>query len=261
MSDPTLLDSILAPGGLRPCFQPILEVGSTAGPQVHGLECLMRGPEGTNVEDAEVLFDYVRRKREESLVDRACVATALGVAQGLAGSPRLSLNIHASTLGRDQQFLDFLEDTADRCNVKMDRLTVEIVEHSPSWDGPSFARALDELRKLGVGIALDDIGLGESNYRMILDCRPDYFKLDRYFVQNSHADFSRQAVIESVAMLARSFGARVVAEGVEERAELELIRSLGVELAQGHLFSRAVPAAEWPEVEASLDGMKHDLES
>jgi EAL domain-containing protein (putative c-di-GMP-specific phosphodiesterase class I) len=79
---------------------------------------------------------------------------------------------------------------------------------------------------------------------MILECRPDYFKVDRYFVDGCHKDFHRRAVVASVAQLARPFGARVVAEGVEDPADLVALKRLGITLIQGFLFGMPLPAAE-----------------
>ena len=237
-----LLDTILEPGGLSVHFQPIIELrAQTTG--LHAVEALMRGPKGTNLESADVLFDYVRRKREETLVDRACVKAALEAARDLPGLPRLSLNVHASTLGRDPEFLVFLGDVADVNAISLRDVTVEIVEHAPPWDGRSFMSALEGLRRIGVSIGLDDVGLGQSNFRMILDCRPDYFKIDRYFALGCAQDPYRQAVLESIHELARRFGGRVVAEGVERAADLDAIRAIGIDLVQGYLFSPALTVA------------------
>jgi len=240
----SLLDSILAPGGLQPVFQPIVEVGPE-GARLHAFEALIRGPRGTNMEDADVLFEYVRRKREESAVDRACVAVALTEAAGLPDAPRISLNVHASTLGRDQDFVAHVEAQARRNRIEPSRVIVEIVEHSPCWDGPSFQEALAALRGLGAAIALDDIGHGMSNYQMVLDSRPDYFKMDSYFVNGVAGDAYRRAILESVTLLAQKFGGRVIAEGVDDAADLKTLGDLGIDLVQGWLFSKARPAAEY----------------
>jgi EAL domain-containing protein (putative c-di-GMP-specific phosphodiesterase class I) len=238
-----LLDSILEPGGLRVHFQPILELRDGQR-RLHGLECLARGPRGTNLEGAEVLFDYVRRKRAEGPVDRACVRAAFEEARHAPASTRLSINVHAATLGRDPEFLVFLGDLADCSAIALEDLTVEIVEHAPPWDGTSFLGALEGLRRIGVRIGLDDVGLGQSNFRMILDCRPDYFKVDRYLVLGCAKDPYRQAVLESIQGLARKFGGRVVAEGVEDEHDLEAVRAIGIDLVQGHLFCAAAPLPE-----------------
>ena len=242
MSERSLLDAVLEPGGLSVRFQPIFEY-SRDKRSLHGVECLIRGPAGTNLESADVLFEYVRRKREESLVDRACVATSLERAAALPGEPNLALNVHASTLGRDRDFVGFLLGSAAGCAIALSRLTIEIVEHSPFWDGRSFLSALEQIRSNGIRLALDDVGLGQSNYRMILDCRPDYFKVDRYLVDGAHRDVYRLAVLESISHLAVKFGARVVAEGVEEESDFKAMRGLGIDLFQGYLFSRPLTAS------------------
>ena len=247
----TLLDAILEPGGLSVVFQPIFEVAPGTR-RLHAYECLMRGPQGTNMESANILFDYVRRKREEPRVDRACAELALREAARLPAEARINVNVHASTLGRDPEFLVFLGDTADINGIAPERLTVEIVEHAPPWDGPTFLNALGALRSIGARIALDDVGLGQSNFRMILECRPDYFKVDRYFAAGVHADYHRQAVFESVSQLARRFGGRVVAEGVESETDLTALIRLEVDLVQGHLFSPARTLAALAE-DAALD--------
>jgi len=239
----SLLDQVLAPGGLSAVFQPILEIGPW-GTSVHAFECLTRGPAGTNLESPDVLFEYARRKHAEATVDHACVETALRAGRSLPAESKLSLNVHASTLSRDHEFSVFIGDMAEVCGISLDRLVIEVVEHVSPWDRPSFLNALDGLRAIGVLIALDDIGLGQSNYQMILDTRPDYFKADGYFVRGCRSDFYRQAVLESVAGLATRFGARVVAESVEDEGDLETVTRLGIDLVQGWLFGKAAAATE-----------------
>ena len=243
MRDATLLDRILEPDGIRVVFQPIFECRHD-GWHLYGLEALTRGPIGTNAARADVLFEYVRRKREEGRVDRACVARVLEAARALPRVPTISLNVHASTLGRDPYFCDFVARCADENGIDHSRLVIEIVEHAPSWDGPSFLRSLDALRDLGMRIALDDIGLGQSNYRMILECRPDVFKIDRYLVKDAATDFHRRATLQSIADLARSFGGLTVAEGVENHADLEALHSTGINLVQGFLLAGPQTAEE-----------------
>jgi len=234
-----LLDTLLEPGAITVVFQPIFECRGRAR-TLYALECLIRGPKGTNMEDPEVLLEYVRRKREEARMDRVCIGTALRTAALLPRRPRLCVNVHASTLGRDPEFVDFLTTTAALNRIALAELTVEIVEHAPPWDGPGFLHTLEALRERGVRIALDDVGLGQSNYKMILDARPEYFKIDRYFVQGAHADRHRQAVLESISQLALRFGGRVVAEGVEAEADYLAVTAHGIDLIQGFLFSPAL---------------------
>ncbi len=235
MSDRFLLDQILEPGALSVRFQPVYEVHShvTVG---HYVECLIRGPQGTSAENPEILFEYARKKNCETLVDRRCVSVILEQASLLPEHTRIGLNVHASTLAKDLGFVEYLADEGRRLGFEPDRIVVEIVEHAPPWDVVAFRTALHKLRDLGASIALDDVGLGHSNFLMILECRPSYFKIDRYFVRGARSDMYRQAVLASVAQLAVPFAARVVAEGVETEADLEAVRHAGINLVQGYLF-------------------------
>lgn len=238
MREHRALNAILAPGGITPVYQPIMKVESA--PVLQGFECLARGPKGTNFESAQVLFEYVRLKHEETVVDRACVLAAL------ANAPRthLTVNVHASTLVRDRGFTDFVCATAQEHGKSCDLLTIEIVEHAPSWDTATLTAALDRLRGAGMRISLDDIGLGQSNFKMIIDVRPDFLKLDRYFVESCHQDRHRQAVIASVAQLASHFGAELVAEGVDSAETVETLRGFGVRYMQGDWFAAAMSGEE-----------------
>jgi len=234
---PSLVGTLLAPGALRTAVQPIVALDGRT-PRTVAYECLTRGPRGSNLESAQVLFDYVRLKHDEPAVDRACVATALRTAPCDAATS-LSLNVHAATLGRDSAFVPFLLDTARDCGVALHQLIVEIVEYAPVWNEPVL-HSVSQLRAAGVRIAVDDIGLGHSNLRMILDVQPELFKIDRYFVAGCHADSRRVAVIASVCQLARSFGAATIAEGIEEQCDVAPLVDCGVSLFQGYLFGAPV---------------------
>ncbi len=242
-ADSTLLDVLLEPGRLSVVFQPMFEVCATR-PHLFALECLIRGPRGTNLERPTVLFEYARRKGAETAVDRACIATALADAGKLPGEPRLSLNVHAATLGRDPGFHDFLLERASEARIEPRRLVVEIVEHAPPLDVPSFRRTLSALREAGMAIALDDVGEGKSNYKMILDVRPEIYKLDRYLVSGAWSDPYRQIILDSLARMVRRLEARAVAEGVEDHHELVAVEAAGIDLVQGFLFARPLARAD-----------------
>lgn len=239
-----LLDRLLEPGALGVVFQPVFEAQDPA--HVEYVESLIRGPRGTSVETPDILFEYARNKNATLAVDHACIEAVLAEAPQLADGVRIGINVHASTLAQDPEFLNFLGDTAARHGIDPARLVMEIVEHVPAWDLAAFRTGVEGLRGIAARIALDDVGLGHSNFLMILECRPDYFKIDRHFVAGAHVDYYRRAVLSSVAELARSFGARVVAEGVEAPADLEAMRGLGVGLVQGWLLAPPGPIAQLP---------------
>lgn len=254
MTRRTLLHDLLAPGGLTILFQPIFEIVDGQS-MLFALEALSRGCKGSNVERADVLFEYVRRKGKELEVDRACVAAALMAASNVPGSPAISINVHASTLERDDHFAAFLAENCYTQHIEISRIVLEIVEHQRFRDAGAFFAALDRLRALGVRIALDDIGLGYSNHRMLIEVCPDLFKIDRYFVDGCSRNPHLRAAIESIVLLASRLGGRVVAEGIETAEDFAAVRSLGIDLVQGYYFGRpAAPAC--PTTDSSREKEK-----
>lgn len=250
MKEHLLLNTIIEPGGLRPVYQPIFEFRDSTF-SIHSFEGLVRGPVGTHLESPDILFEYVRKKGEERIVDRACLKTLIENSIFIPQGVNLSVNVHASTLGKDEELPDFLSGIARASSVDAKNLIVEISEYAPIWDGQRFASSINKLRNTGAKIALDDIGLGQSNYRMILDCLPDYLKIDQYIVQGVHADPFRQGMIESILLLAHRFNARVVAEGVEIKEDLETLLEIGVDLIQGYLLSLPLCREELGQIDFS----------
>jgi EAL domain-containing protein (putative c-di-GMP-specific phosphodiesterase class I) len=166
----------------------------------------------------------------------------LAAARELPADLGVHVNVHAATLCRDPELLNFLGDTATLHGISLPRITLGIIQHAPPWEGRAFQNALDGLRHIGVGVALDDVGLGESNYRMVVECRADYLKLDRHVVSGCHKDRARRAVLDSMVFLARRLGARLIAQGVESEGDLETVRAAGIRLAQGNLLAPPGPA-------------------
>src|SRR5260370_595890 len=125
-----LLEALFAPRTLSIVFQQIFDI-TTDLPATWGMEALTRGAPGTHFERAGVLFDYVRLKHQESKVDRLCMAEALACAAALDHVCLLSLNVHASTLERDDDLALFLADAAAACGIYLNRILFPILDHPP----------------------------------------------------------------------------------------------------------------------------------
>jgi EAL domain-containing protein (putative c-di-GMP-specific phosphodiesterase class I) len=239
----SLLETILDPEQLSVRFQPIFRIADGEN-QLHSVEALIRGPKGTHFESAQMLFDYVHRKREEKAVDHSCLAAICAEVTKLPRDVKINVNVHAATLGQQPGFLESFRRRLHKHSLSLDRFTVEIVEYAPNCDIPELLGTIASLRNAGVRIALDDVGLGQSNYRMMLDCHPDYFKLDSYFVRGFRNDSKRCAVVESVVTFGRALHSAVVAEGVESTEDIALLSDLGVEFAQCNLLCPALSLSE-----------------
>lgn len=244
--------SLLHPAGLPGPLGTVLQtIVDTTGdvPSLFAVECLTRGPRGSKLEQAPPLFDYIRRRGLETEADCEIVGRALRAAAGRA--PRIALNVHPSTLADDDgKFVRCLLKQAEAAGVDPSEIIVEVGEHAPASDPIAFGDALRILREHRVAIALDDVGYGYSNYRAIIDCHPDYLKIDRFFVHGASSDPAKIAIVQSILHLAGFFEARVIAEGVETIEDHDALRELGIELFQGFLFSRPAPPEPRAEIRA-----------
>jgi EAL domain-containing protein (putative c-di-GMP-specific phosphodiesterase class I) len=198
------------------------------------------------MEEASPLFEYVRSHGLETQMDRVCVSRALRCGTDtLVCAPRLAINVHPTTLADGHDFVRFLLSESAAYGLDPSRLIVEIGEQTPAADDRAFQRNVCRLRDAGVSIAVDDVGFGHSNYKAILDCRPQYLKIDRYFVQQCSDDPAREAVIRSICDLGAYFDATVVAEGVERVEDDEALRAMGIRLFQGFLYGRPASNLEY----------------
>jgi diguanylate cyclase (GGDEF)-like protein len=122
-------------------------------------------------------------------------------------------------------------------------LRLEITEHTVMSDAAAAQAALTELRRLGVGLSLDDFGTGHSSLTRLRDLPVDELKLDRGFLRTTAAD-ADVAVIRAAVSLGRDLGLTVVAEGIEDARHWQLLGTMGCDLAQGFFIAPALRPVE-----------------
>jgi EAL domain-containing protein (putative c-di-GMP-specific phosphodiesterase class I)/CheY-like chemotaxis protein len=120
---------------------------------------------------------------------------------------------------------------------------LELTESTVMQDVEAAAAVLADLRALGVGVSIDDFGTGYSSLAYLRRFPLDEVKIDKSFVDGLGTDAEATAVVAAVVSLAHALERDVVAEGVETVDQLERLRSLGCDYAQGYLFARPVPAS------------------
>jgi diguanylate cyclase (GGDEF)-like protein/PAS domain S-box-containing protein len=122
------------------------------------------------------------------------------------------------------------------------RLRLEITESALVEESANAVATLEALSELGVSLVLDDFGTGYSSLAYLNRFPFDALKIDRSFVDALGVEQERTAIVEAIVGMARALSLDVIAEGVENEAQLSELRRLGCDYAQGHLFSRALPA-------------------
>jgi EAL domain-containing protein (putative c-di-GMP-specific phosphodiesterase class I) len=167
---------------------------------------------------------------------------------------RIAVNVSARQF-RDPGFVEAVAQVARRAPKAGSSLELELTESVVIEDPGRVSAILDELRALGVGIAVDDFGTGFSSLSYLSTLPIDCLKVDRSFVSRVERGGRDVAIIQAIISLAHALDLRVLAEGVETRDQLEILRDLGCDEAQGFLFSPAVdPDAFLRQMRAGFAG-------
>lgn len=221
------IDDLAARGGPDIVYQPILALDSL---EVVGAEALSRFPPGTPPPD-EWFSSAAAAGVGEDLELEAVSAAARGLPL-LQG--RLAINVSPATASspRTARLLQ---------SLPLHRIVLEVTEHEEVRDYEALHAALRPLREQGLRLAVDDVGAGFASMRHVLCLAPDVVKLDVSLVRDIDADQARRALATALVAFARTTGASVVAEGIETGAELEALRSLGVDRGQGYYLGRPAP--------------------
>ncbi|MDB6156374.1 MAG: hypothetical protein JWO04_80 [Gammaproteobacteria bacterium] len=235
--------TLLISGGLHTLFQPILD-GATR--EAIGYEALTRGPQGHELNSPLALIAAAARSGMSVELERACIHSALGSFRQLRLQGRLFLNVLPQTLIDWHDFSDWLGDELAAARIDPHDVVIELTEHGLSEDETLLAAAVAPLRAMGCDIAIDDLGAGSSGLKTWSVIRPDYAKVDRYFVAGVEKDAVRSEILRSVVDMGRVTGCRIIAEGVENREQFALALELGVDYVQGYLLG-------YPERSPKLD--------
>lgn len=148
----------------------------------------------------------------------------------------LSVNVSPETVlsGALQPLLD---------GLPLDRLMIEITEHTSIPDYQPLSDALAPMREGGLSLAVDDAGAGYASFRHILQLKPDVIKLDGSLIRNIDSKDDCRTLASALIRFGQETGSRIVAECVETRAELDMLRELQVSNVQGYLLGRPMPLA------------------
>ena len=157
----------------------------------------------------------------------------------------LSINVSAQHLQQDGFAHWLAQCMARHPTVPGHLVEIEITESAALYDLQAVTQTLQSLRALGVSISLDDFGTGYSSLTYLRRLPMDTLKIDQSFVHGMMGDPGDLAIVQGVIGLARSFGYRVIAEGVETVEQGQMLLQLGCMQAQGYCIARPMPLQDF----------------
>ena len=249
----------------RVAFQPIVDLASG---DVREYECLFRP-------DMPILQTSISAMVEAAIstgraveLDAFIVNRVLDRISGLEraavadGRParRYSVNFTPSSLLSPTFSAAAFVELVERHGLDRRQFTLECTEQQAVSDVAPLARHVRALRRLGVGFAVDDAGAGYASFTLVAALRPSIIKIDREIVHGigGRRGDAKQALVEAFVSFGRRIAAHLVAEGIETRRELAMLRSLGVEFGQGFLLGRPL---DEPSPPRSIDVLLGDTSS
>lgn len=218
---------------------------------VIGYEALSRGPEGGEFERPDKLFKVAYDADLVMELERLCRRKAIETAKGLPDGRLLFINIEPESVSdpdlREAVFGALIAESG----MEPDRFVLEITERTAIVDFCAFRSTLEYLRALGFSVAVDDAGAGYGSLQCLAEVRPQWLKIDISLIRGIDADEVRRQLVKSLVTFSDEMDVNLVAEGIETREELAVLRDLGVRYGQGFLFALPLPPFP-PDPELSL---------
>jgi PAS domain S-box-containing protein len=215
--------------------QPILDLATDEVVQ-HELLLRMREPNGEIVGPGS----YLQIAEEHHLIgdiDRWVIRRASDLAA--RGLP-VELNVSGGSIS-DPELITHIEDCLQESGADPALMVFEITETALVSDEAAGRHFVERVHELGCKLALDDFGTGYGGFTYLKQLPVDYLKIDIEFVRDLRTSEASLHVVEAVVNLARGFGMQTVAEGVEDAETLSLLKTLGVDYAQGYHIARPGP--------------------
>jgi len=213
----------------RTVFQPVVDLSTE---QIAGYEVFTRGPDGAFESPAD-FFRICVENNVLTTVDILCAKLCISSVANIQNNMRFHMNIFPSTLLDTpiERFIGlFPQDKGGKV------FCVEISEQQFVGD-PSYLRDhVNALKQAGILVAIDDVGFGRSSLESLILLEPDMVKVDRKYVTGVASEPAKARLLKRVVNVAKSLGAEIVAEGIEDKLDLPVLQELGVHYGQGYYW-------------------------
>ncbi|RLJ39362.1 diguanylate cyclase/phosphodiesterase [Acidovorax sp. 106] len=250
------LASLMREGALHCVFQPLADLREGS---IYAHEALIRGPQGTALHTPDALLAQADSEGILQDFELFCAFTALAQWSKQAAPGRLFVNISADALVHGVGLIGAqrLGEAVRSLGLSARMLVLEITEHERVTDMPLLRQAIDAVHACGARMALDDFGDGRSSLRLWSEVKPDFVKIDKYFIREISDRPDNLQMLQAIKGIADVFGTTLIAEGIETRDDLRALRDLDIPYGQGWLLGRPAmdprDAVEGPALEVMQD--------
>lgn len=226
-------------------FQPIVNIHTGV---CYGCEALLRNYEAAGFDSISSFFDTAYRDnvlyqvelmlREKAIQKFSCLGWN-------SHQVKLFLNLDSRVLDSEHYASGNTINILNRYCFPRDAVCFEISEKYELQDARKAMSTLNVYRSQGFKIAVDDCGTGFSGLQLLYYTKPDFIKIDRFFIQDIEKDSGKRLLVSSIVNIAHLTGSMVVAEGIETKAEYYGCRTIGCDLIQGYFV-------QYPETDIRL---------
>ncbi|MCL1694257.1 GGDEF domain-containing phosphodiesterase [Lysinibacillus sp. BPa_S21] len=177
----------------------------------------------------------------EVIIEKACEAV-IEMRQCGYKAP-VAINV-SSIHFKQQNFLDSVQTILERYNTSANNFEIEVTERTVMNSANETVSKLGRLKKMGFKISIDDFGTGYSSLSYLVRFPLDYLKIDRSFIQHIGALEEKQAVVDAIIQMSHRLKMKVVAEGVEQAQQVDILRKMNCDIIQGYYYSKPLPLHE-----------------
>mgnify|MGYP005994397189 CR=1 FL=1 len=242
-----LLESLIVNHELNIVFQPIFNSSKNT---IWGYEALTRLPEQHPISSPTVLFALAEKCGYLSQIELYCRKLAIQRFSELKLEGLLFLNVSPLTIAQKSHPHGETLNLLKQNGLTPEQVVIEVTEQYEAEDPSLLKESLEYYRNSGFSIAIDDLGTGHSGLKQWAEIQPDIVKIDRYFISGCPSNVVKRELLRTIFELGKTTGAAIIAEGIEEFEEYELLNSLGMVYAQGYLLAKpqAQPVRAFPEL-------------
>lgn len=235
------LKELMLAENFQTAFQPILAL---AEGETIGFEVLNRPTSTPIFPTTEEFYSYIGKSHNVFRIEGFLRNLSLQrYAEQLKqtnshGDGLIFLNIQPQVLTDSSYRSGTTIDLLKTYNLSPDQIVLELTEKEAVTDYTKFEKIIENYRRQGFRIAVDDAGTGHNSLKTIISLKPEFIKLDKSLIRDIHTEPAQQQLVELLLGFAAQSNTKIIAEGIENSLELNFLKNLGIHFGQGYALGR-----------------------